>query len=252
MRKISAKLVVALMFVICLTSRAGEVGASQTFVPVVSATELNALSAANIRQNYPNGISVFRLNLSHRLKAKLERLIKEDYKIVYLNTDSITLQRLTREVISKSNITRFLIMAYDGNPGCSLYFSQEFIPHVMRQNEESAISGIKRLPELTPEQLSDVRDDHHLWNNLGYDAGTEPPEAVKNWLTNSARATHSINRSALSDCKVYLNDKQQELVDQLISLDYLSNAVRGLFYTKQGIKVTHYRQLAVATLPNDR
>ena len=243
---------IALAFVACLAARAGDIMADQVSLPVVSLTELDSLSTSSIKQHYPNGISVFRSNLSHGLKVKLERLIEENYKIVYLNTDSSTLQRLTQEVISKSNITRFLITAYDGNPGCSLFFSQEFIPHIMRENGKPAISGVKELTDLSSDQLSNIRDNHHLWNNLGYDTGTEPPETIKNWLTNSAKATHSINRSALSDCKVSLNDKQQELVDQLISLDYLSNAVRGLFYTKQGIKVTHYRQLAVETLPKNK
>lgn len=252
MKTISAKLIVAVAFLFCLATHADEPNTSHASLPVVSATELDTLSAANIRQNYPDGISVFRSNLSHGLKTKLERLTEDGYTVTYLNTDSGVLQRLTREVINKSNITRYLIMAYDGTLGCSMFFSQEFVPHIMRHNGEPVISGIKGLTELTPEQLTEVRDNHHLWNNLGYETGTEHPEAIKNWLANSAKATNSITRSALSDCKVHLDNNQQSLVDQLISLDYLSNAVRGLFYTKQGHKVTHYRQLAVETLPKEK
>lgn len=249
MRTISVKLIVAAAYLSCLTIHAEETKTSHAPLPVVSIRELDTLSATNIRQHYPDGIAVFRLNLLPGLKAKLDQLEKEGYTITYLGTDSKALQALTSEVISKSNITRYLLMAYDSNPGCSMFFSQEFIPHIMRREGQSAIADIEDLAKLTPEQLSGIKDNHHLWKDLGYETGTGLSQEVENWVANSAKAASAINRSALSDCKVHLDKKQQTIVNQLISLDYLSNAVQGLFYSGQGINVTHYRQLAVETLP---
>ena len=122
MQKITAKLVIALALLFCLAAQAGKEESDQTYLPVVSATELDTLSATNIRQHYPNGISIFRSNLSYGLKEKLAQLAEENYTIVYLNTNDRELQRLTKEVINKSNISRFLITAYDGNPGVFALF----------------------------------------------------------------------------------------------------------------------------------
>ena len=216
--------------------------------PLVSATELDTLSPSTIIKRYPQGVSVQSSNLSPALKKKLEEMQRSGYEISFVKPDMAEFQVLTQQVIKKNGISRFLIKAYGENPGCSVYFQQEFIPYAMRKEGASSINSIRELEQQSTEALKQVYQNHHGWRNIGFTGMDTATSSITTWINSAAQATESISKAALKDCRVSLKTDQLKIVSQMITLDYLTNAVKGQFYHSLGVPLTHYRLMALESL----
>ena len=216
--------------------------------PLASATELDTLSASLIIKRYPEGVSVLSSNLSPALQSKLEDMQRSGYKVSSIKPDMAELQNLTQQVIKKNDINRFLIRAYGENPGCPVYFQQEFIPYAMREDGLPAINSLRELEQQTSQALEQIYTRHHGWRSIGFTHINAVSESVTAWIISAAQATESISKTALEDCQITLQPDQLRIVSQMIALDYLTNAVKGQFYHSQGVPLTHYRSMALESL----
>ena len=244
-----AKIFTVISFVlISLCTYQAQAEVNQELPPLASATELEVLDQSEIRQRYPKGLSIFSNTLTPSLKSKLEALSKDGFTINWVRPNIQELQALTHSAIKKSGISYFLVKAYGERPGCSPFFQNEFLPFVLRKNNATDVTSLKKLKDHSASYYSSVLEQHHLWKNIGYRNMTRADSAVQEWIVSASKVTESISQSALMDCKVSLDSEQLVIINRLITLDYLSNAVRGLFYKKLGTPLTHYRQLAVDSL----
>ena len=213
--------------------------------PLVSATMLDTKTATEISERYPEGITIYSDNLSTTLESQLGELERSGYKVVRTHQNNALLQQLTTSVIEKSNLEPFLRRVYTENPGCPGYMSKELLIYGLRSITPSSLDTFQQLTESDYRQLI---NRHHFWRNLGFEDKASASEAVTHWLERNARSTSAEHSAMLDSCGLQLNHSKLELFGQLVGLDYLSNAVRGLFYRNQNRPLTHYRQVAVDTL----
>ena len=118
----------------------------------------------------------------------------------------------------------------------------------MRKEGASSISSIRELEQQSTEVLKQVYQNHHGWKNIGFTEMSAATPSITKWINSAAQATESISKAALKDCRVSLQPDQLKVVSQMITLDYLTNAVKGQFYHSLGVPLTHYRLMALGSL----
>ena len=72
--------------------------------------------------------------------------------------------------------------------------------------------------------------------------------ALKNWLQQQALSIKPQINAMTSICGLNLSNDQKEQLSLLMVLEYLSEAVRGLYYYRKQAPLTFYRQLAIKSL----
>ena len=155
---------------------------------------------------------------------------------------------MTVSVVQNDGFSHFLIKVLGEKPGCAPFLSQEMMEYGTRKNGRPLIKKISKLPSLTTKDLQSLAQEHHWWINIGYDGYQSAPQAVMGWLHKAGSDNTKLISAGLKDCSVTLTKAQLDEFSQLTALSYLNNTVRGLFYSKQGSSLTHYRTVAVDSL----
>ncbi|WP_236631468.1 hypothetical protein [Endozoicomonas numazuensis] len=220
----------------------------KTPLPLVSATELDPLTTSDIHKRYPKGFRIFTNNITPLLRKKLNRLTTTDYQVQYVQPDGNELRKITLSVVQNDGFSHFLVKVLGEKPGCSPFLSQEMTEYGTRKHGRPLIKKISKLPSLTTKDLLSLIQDHHWWINVGYENYQNTPEVVTSWLHQAGYDNAKLINAGLKDCSVTLSKAQLDEFSQLTALSYLNNAVRGLFYSKQGSSITHYRTVAVESL----
>ena len=101
---------------------------------------------------------------------------------------------------------------------------------------------------MTPDQIRSIYNASHYWNNIGYSDASQAPAELKQWIQQQSTRIlpHIHTMASVND--LMLSDPQRQQLSQLMILEYLSEAVRGLYYSRQHATLSFYRQLAVKTL----
>lgn len=228
-------------------------------IPLVSARYLERLSSEIITKNYPHGVKVLMLNATMSLKKKLKKLESKDFKVIWLVQDNKEMEALAMKVVSQKNYTsllRFLSRAYGASGAgaqmqvsvCPVFLKKEFIPYVIRETRPIHELSLQTLGDYSSDFYQRFLVNHYFWNDLGYPGMVEVPERIQDWIIQSVPAIKKINQLALGTCRANLPLDKFSFVSQLIALDYLSNAVRGLYYQNHQGQLHRYRKLAVETL----
>ncbi len=215
-------------------------------LPLVSATELDDLSDKELAKKYPSGFSVDKTRASSALKEKLARLENRGLKIINASATPQELRALTDEIMKKGSVKRYfeLVQGRDGS-GFQHYLSNELLPY-----------GFRSIPNLNKRELEDLQDKviayifqtSHYWNNIGYNSYNNAPLNLKDWVKQQALTINSDIKLMSKICDIKLNNQQIGQLSMLMTLEYLSEAVRGLYYFKRQAPLTFYRQLAIRSL----
>ena len=104
-------------------------------LPLVSATELDPLTAKTIKQRYPEGFRIFTTNITPLLRKKLKKLATENYNVLFIQPDNRELRQLALSVIQHDGFNTFLVKVFGEQPGCSPFLSREMVEYGTRKKQ---------------------------------------------------------------------------------------------------------------------
>ncbi|MRI32847.1 hypothetical protein EOPP23_07595 [Endozoicomonas sp. OPT23] len=222
--------------------------ARKTPLPLVSCAELEPLTLDIIRLRYPAGFRVFSNNITPQLKKKIQRLASENYPVRWVQPDNYQLRKITQFVILSDGMQAFLTKALDAHSGCSAFIRKDILEYGTRYQNRQMARSLSALSNISTISYERLLQTHHWWINLGFESDQEVPDSIWQWIDRKARESQPMIAHGLMECSVKLSPSQLELFSKLVALNYLDNTVRGIFYSKQGSRLTRFRSLAVNTL----
>ena len=182
------------------------------------------------------------------MKKKIQKLASDSYRVRWIQPDNYQLRQITLSVILQDGIQAFMLKVISAQPGCPAYFRKDIIEYGTRYQNRQMARSPSALSNISAANYELLLQTHHWWINLGFESSQEVPDTVWQWVDRKAREINPIVSQGLKSCAVKLSPSQLELFSKLVALNYLENAVRGLFYSKQGTRLTRFRSLAVNTL----
>ena len=137
-------------------------------LPLVSATELDALSDNELKKKYPAGLSVDKARASAELEEKLLRLEKNGLKIINSSATPKVLRAITQEITQTGSAKAYfeLVAGSDGT-GFEYYINHELLPYGFRNIPNI---GKKELESLSAKIIAYTFQTSHYWKNIGYHA----------------------------------------------------------------------------------
>ncbi len=217
-------------------------------LPLVSCAELEPLTVDIIRLRYPDGFRVFSNNITPQLKKKIQRLASDSYRVRWVQPDNYQLRQITHSIVLKDGMQTFLVKAIGAQPGCSSFIRKDILEYGTRYQNRQMARSLPALSNISVTNYERLLQTHHWWTNIGFENNQEVPEVILQWVDRKAKENQPIVNQGLMACSVKLSPPQLALFSKLVALNYLDNTVRGLFYSKQGSRLTRFRSLAVNTL----
>ena len=226
-------------------------------MPFVSNHMLSAMSIEDILRVYPYGIRVL-TPVKKELKNKLQRLTHDSYFVQQQTVSKWKMRNLTVQVIDQLHYTHLLwflskvyeIQLWHNRPfirHCPPFLKQIF-PNPHAHSLHSQLVSWHVLEHYSPEFYQRMLVQHPLWRTLGYKNMAVVLYKIQNWIHHSFEVTHQINMMALNACGVVLSHNAFYFVNQMITLQYLSHAVRGLYFQHIGVELPYYQKIAVQSL----
>ena len=220
--------------------------------PLIPQQILTKMSKSAIKKKYPMGITVTQKGIPDTLMTKLRTLEKSGYSIKWDQADNEILKTYADSVIRKQGILPYFHKIFAA-PGCSNYLYERFLEHCINHSlsKTNAITSLEELKNKPPAFYRTLLKSHRYWTFTGYESMRTVPRRILQWLDKNAKGIEAIVHKSFKKCDVILSSPQLTEISLLLTLQYLSYAVEGLYYKGQLSQVTYYRKLAVDSLkPN--
>jgi hypothetical protein len=151
---------------------------------------------------------------------------------------------LTFSALKSLDVSVFFAALNQSQKNMEDYWSNEYLQYSFRMIDAKSF---QQVAALTPAQLESLYEQSHFWKNLGFFYESRPKE-LDRWISIQQPFAEKLIADYLIEKKISASPKQCQLFAKLCCLDVLSNAVRGMYYSKKGAKLTFYRQVALETL----
>lgn len=215
--------------------------------PVISKHILEGMSCDAIRKAYPQGIRVTNKNVSDYMAQKLENLSRAGYPIIWYMPEYEKLQAHALYVVRQDRFLFYLSMLFSAQTHCSSFF-QDYMSDPLNQSKTVQVEHPREGGVTTAQSADSILKNHQHWKNLGYASMAQVPREILSWLEKNGREAESTVKVELHKCRIELPPGRLTEASQLVVLQYLYDAVNGLYYLGNASPLTHYRKLAVDSL----